>query len=315
MSLPVNPRKLISICLGVLYALHGSVVVPVEAQKIGIAAISRNDISIEIPVVQGAWTKLEKSPDLLSWSSHTDPLFDLTEFSIDPTESSVGFFRFTQYPEPSPPYTVAVVGDSTAAGVIHGAEIVSGGWAEGMRVHAGPDTRILNAGEPGLSSKSFLGDRRQLLNILIRTTPEFVFIQFGQIDEFSKSEELRSTTIEEYQENLSTIVELVREWNGIPILVTPLPWRRFNPDGSISSVLRNRSDAILEVAQKTGALAIDFHAILSSYYPTITSDELKSISAVDQYHFSEKGAEVGAGLLINALPQHIRALLFDSELF
>jgi len=315
MSLCVNPRKLVSVWLGVLYALHGSVIVPAEAQKIGIAAISRNDISIEIPLVQGAWTKLERSADLLSWSTHTDPLFELTEFRIDPTESNVGFFRFTQYPAPSPPYTVAVVGDSTAAGVIHGAEIVSGGWAEGMRFYAGPDTRILNAGEPGLSSKSFLGDRRQLLNILIRTTPEFVFIQFGQIDEFSKSEELRSTTIEEYQENLSTIVELVREWNGIPILVTPLPWRRFNPDGSISSVLRNRSDAILEVAQKTGALAIDFHAILSSYYPTITSDELKSISAVDQYHFSVKGAEVGAGLLIKALPQHIRTLLFDSELF
>jgi lysophospholipase L1-like esterase len=311
----MNSRKLATIWLGVLYALYGSVIVTVEAQRIGIAAISKNDISIELPETQGAWIKLEKSVDFLSWSTHTDPLFKLTEFSVNPTESSVGFFRFTQYPAPFPPYTVAVVGDSTAAGVIHGSEIISGGWAEGMRFYAGPDTRILNAGEPGLSSKSFLGDRRQLLNVLIRTTPEFVFIQFGQIDEFSKSEELRSTTREEYQENLSTIIELVREWNGIPILVTPLPWRRFNPDGSISSVLRNRSDAILEVAQKTGALAIDFHAILSSYYPTITSDELKSISAVDQYHFSVEGAELGAGLLIGALPQHIRTLLFDSELF
>lgn len=315
MSLPVNPRNLLSTWICVLFAIHGFAIVTVKAQNIGIAALSRNEITIELPDTQGAWTKLERSIDLQSWTTQADPLFDLTEISIDTTENSRGFFRFTQYPAPSPPYTVAVVGDSTAAGVIHGAEVVSGGWAEGMRFYAGLDTRILNAGEAGLSSKSFLGDRRRLLNNLIRTTPEFVFIQFGQIDEFSKSEELRSTTIEEYQENLSTIVELVREWNGIPILVTPLPWRRFNPDGSISSVLRNRSDAVLEVAQKTGALAIDFHAILSSYYPTITSDELKSISAVDQYHFSEKGAEVGAGLLIAALPQHIGRLLFNSELF
>jgi lysophospholipase L1-like esterase len=315
MSHRMIPPKLISTWLVLLYALHGQVMVPVEAQKIGIAAISRNDISIEIPKTRGAWTKLETSTDLLSWTTHADPLFEFTEFSIGPTDSSASFFRFIQYPAPLPPYTVAVVGDSTAAGVIHGAEIVSGGWAEGMRLFAGPDTRILNAGEPGLSSKSFLGDRRQLLNVLVRTTPEFVFIQFGQIDEFSKSEELRSTTIEKYKENLTIIVGLVREWNGIPILVTPLPWRRFNPDGSISSVLRNRSDAILEVAETTGALAIDFHAILSNYYPTITSEEIQSISAVDQYHFSVKGAEVGAGLLIEALPQHIRTLLFGSKPF
>jgi len=59
MSLCVNPRKLVSVWLGVLYALHGSVIVPAEAQKIGIAEISRDDISIEISLVQRARSKLE----------------------------------------------------------------------------------------------------------------------------------------------------------------------------------------------------------------------------------------------------------------
>lgn len=312
MNLPISPKKLYSVWAAIFLAAQGIVILQIAAEEIAISGNSRNTLSIEIPVINGAWAKIEASCDLNSWNTYADPLFDLTEFKIDPIEKNSLFFRFVLYPAPQPPYTVAVIGDSTAAGVIHGEEIVSGGWAEGMRIYAGLDTRILNGGEPGLSSKSFLGDRRRRLDTLIRTEPEFVFIQFGQIDEISKSD-LRMTTILDYKENLKTIVESVREWNGIPILVTPLPWRIFSPDGTTSAILRDRSDAVLSVAREVGTLVIDFHAILSTYYPSLTSEELSSLSAVDHYHFSVKGAEVGAGLLIEALPAHLRELLFVSE--
>ncbi len=282
------------------------------AQELKIAAFETKSVSLTFPDTRGAWTRIEQSRDLRDWKIAAEPLFEVTSFHPHTDGQPARFYRFTQFPAPSPPYTVGVIGDSTAAGVIHGAEVISGGWAEGLKVHAGLDTRILNAGQAGLSSKSFLFGRQDRLNILTRTEPEFVLIQFGQIDEFSKPEEDKFTTIAEYRQNLFSIVELVRSWNGAPILVTPLPWRVFTEEGEISSTLRERSETMLEVARETGSFSVDLHQILAQHYQSISGEEIRAMSAVDQYHLSEAGAEIGAGLLVEALPVHLRSLLFNA---
>ena len=298
------------VALLILTKLVATPIITATAQEIGIALFDHSSVTLTIPNTQGAWTRIEQSTDLREWKIAVEPLFDVTSYRPKTEEQTARFYRFTQFPAASPPYTVGAIGDSTAAGVIHGVEVISGGWAEGLRVRAGQDTRILNAGQAGLSSKSFLFGRQERKNILIRTEPQFVLIQFGQIDEFSKSVEEKFTTMEEYRENLVSIVQLVRSWNGTPILVTPLPWRIFDEDGSITSTLRERSETMLEVAWETGSFSVDLHLILGQHYESISGEEIRAMSAVDQYHLSEEGAEIGATLLIDALPRHLQSLLF-----
>ena len=288
-------------------ALHAQ---PLAAE---ISATRPGQIEIRLPPSPGQWLHIESSHDLHTWKITEGPVPHLPKVTLTTASKPFGFFRIRTRSELRPAYTVAVIGDSTASGVIREGTVVSGGWAEGLKAFTGPDTRILNAAEPGLSTKNALGERRARLAIIERTRPAFVLIQFGQIDQFSKPEENKSTTLSEFQDNLETMVSIIRSWNGTPILVTPLPWRVFRPDGSISTTLRDRSDAMLELSDRLGIYAIDFHAILSAFYLSILPSERHTLSAVDQYHFSEKGAVVGAERLIQAFPPHLRSLLFETE--
>ncbi len=305
---PTTSLKYLSVISILFCCLWG----PGRAQEIQIRRQSAEDISLQFSGSNEHWYRLERSLDLQDWVLEKEALFGQVTLDAIGKGTSFEFYRTVVMPSIPGPYIVGVVGDSTAAGVIHGDEVVSGGWAEGLRTYIKAENRILNAGQAGLSSRSFLFGRMDRLKILQRTEPPFVFIQFGQIDQFSDPEEEKFTQLDDYRANLIQIVRIVREWEGIPILVTPLPWRVFDQDGIISSPLRKRSDIVLEVAHEVGAYAIDLHRILATHYQTIGSTELRLMSAVDQYHLSEEGAIIGARLLVEALPDHLRRILFDS---
>ena len=283
-----------------------------RAQDIELYPAADHRLTLKLSADTDQWFRIERSENLLDWRLEISPLFGDSSVETWTEGMAQAFFRAVPIPAIPPPYIVGVVGDSTASGVIHGEEVVSGGWAEGLRSHTHPDTRILNAGQPGLSSRSFLYGRKDRLALLQRTEPAFVLVQFGQIDEFSNPEESKFTHLEEYRDNLREIVRIIREWGGVPILVTPLPWRVFNKDGSLSSTLRDRSEIVLEVARAAGAFSIDLHQILALHYQSIDSAELRAMSAVDQYHLSEEGAIIGARLLVDALPIHLRTHLFTT---
>lgn len=287
------------------------IVLPVQGQRIGITAGSPNSISILLPQVDDAWLRLQRRDGFGAWRTAAEPLFGLGEFSVPSGSEGLVMFRFEQFMAPEPPYTIGVLGDSTAAGAYFDGQLAAWSWIEELRLHAQFDTRIVSSAEPGLSTKNVLNSRRTRLELLGRLRPEFVLIQLGQLDFYTQDQEGKATSLMEYADNLRILVDVIRSWGGAPILVTPLPWRLFEPDGSPSNILRDRSEVMLELGSELGLFVIDMHQSLGFHYRSVSGDELESLGAIDDFHLSEKGAKLAAVLVLNGLPKHLRDLLFD----
>ena len=303
--------------------------VPAEkasAQKISLIRTAEGGIALRIPERSGQWFRLEWSSNLLDWRIAGDSVAGPAEVEAIRPGKNVVFYRARGFPEPAGPFVVAVVGDSTASGDFPGQNPPRVfGWGDALVPFANSETTLLmSAAEPALGTKTFFSSPRPA-QILAQFEPEMVLIQLGQSDEFSPLVESQATTLEEYRANLNRIIDLVRGWNGAPILVTLLPFR---PDGRwaeawptngrpISEEDRarqaGRSEAVRELAIERGAYLIDLHQIVGDFYLSLSSGELEDLAAYDAHHLSEEGAEAVADLVVQALPPHFQKLFFQGS--
>ena len=296
------------------------------AQEISLFRTAEGSVALRIPEWSGQWFRLEWSPNFLDWRIAKDSVAGQAEVEAVRPGRNVVFYRARGFPEPAGPFVVAVVGDSTASGDFPDQDPPRVfGWGDALMPFANSETRVLMASsEPGLSTKTFFSSPRPS-EILAQIEPEMVLIQLGQSDEFSPLVELQATTIEEYRANLNRIIDLVRGWDGAPILVTLLPFR---PDGRwaeawptngrpISEEDRarqaGRSEAVRELAIERGAYLIDLHQIVGDFYLSLSSGELENLTAYDAHHLSEKGAKAVADFVIRALPPHFQKLFFQDN--
>lgn len=276
------------------------------AQNGGITFDPENGIVIRPPQDSKEWFRVERTRDFDSWEVARDSVVWPIGIGVERLGIEVEFYRFIPVAIPEPPYTIGIVGDSTAVGIQRFPLV--GGWGQGLSKFTQEEARMLMAGEPGLSTKSFFGSFRE--RMLTTVLPAVVLVQLGQIDEFNGQPEIKSTTLDEYRENLSSIVSFIRGWGGIPILVSPLSARLFEDDGSITPYLSERSAAVSEVGEDTGAYVIDLNRLTSDLYSSGTQSDLVHWGHGDFYHLSVPGSVVVAKLVLNALPSHLRNLLF-----
>ena len=303
--------------------------VPAEraaAQEISLFRTADGGVALRIPERSGQWFRLEWTSNFLDWRIAKDSVAGQAEVAAVRPGRNVVFYRARGFPEPVGPFVVAVVGDSTASGDFPGQDPPRVfGWGDALMPFANSETRILMASaEPGLSTKTFFSSPRPS-EILVQLEPEMVLIQLGQSDEFSPLVELQVTTIEEYRANLNRIINLVRGWNGAPVLVTLLPFRpagrwaeSWPTDGRPISEedkarQAGRSEVVRELAVERGAHLIDLQQIVGDFYLSLSSGELANLAAYDAHHLSEKGAEAVADLVVQALPSHFRNLFFQGS--
>lgn len=141
--------------------------------------------------------------------------------------------------------------------------------------------------------------------------PDYVLVQFGLIDEFGELE-TQKTTIPEYTENLRTIVQIVREFDGTPILVTPPVQRYFDARDKVIRVYPDRRAAILSLAAELGTWVIDLNQLTAELFDRLGSEGGAYIWYADNYlHFSDEGARVIAGLVVRALPASLGPYLVN----
>ncbi len=283
--------------------------VTMQGQEVQLKWGDNAQLSLRVAADASEWFRLEHTIDFSEWHPTRDSIAQQTEITIDPSRSIARYYRLIPVDRPEAPFTIGVVGDSTAVG-IQTVPLV-GGWAQGLSRFAREETRFVMAGVPGLSSKSFFGSFRE--HMLTTTTPTVVMIQLGQVDEFNSQPEIKSTTLVEYQENLSAMVDFVREWGGVPMLVTPLPSREFVSEGVLKPYLVERSVAMRELAAEIGVYVIDLHRLVSELYVNGSQEELKSWGFGDDYHLSIPGSVAVAELVLAALPPHIGDLMFESS--
>lgn len=143
---------------------------------------------------------------------------------------------------------------------------------------------------------------------MLAIKPDFVLVQLGRVDAVGCPGDLYMTTIQEYADNLKTIVQTVRGFNGTPILISPAVPRLFDEKGKVLPALEDRSAAMRYVAVGSQTQFIDLNQLSRDLFNALgeTGSAYISWSEKDPVHFSLEGAKVMAGLVVDALPNILR---------
>ena len=243
---------------------------------------------------------LQASGNLHLWVDISDEVSGQVSNRIDSSGTTNLFFRLTA-PIPFPPITIVVLGDSSVADFASNFNLFNG-WGQGLHGYFKPNARVINLAYPGYSSKDFLASDEKAKMIAIK--PDFVLVAFGLVDEFGVPEE--ATTLEEFEDNLKTILQIVRGFNGTPILVTPSVERFFNAQGKTFPAYPDRFAVVADVAYELKTDFIDLNHLSVELVNQMGKSGSDYIwSGVEYLHFSDKGAKIIAGLVANALPDRL----------
>lgn len=162
----------------------------------------------------------------------------------------------TQLSASSPQLRVILVGDSTMA--------TKSGYGDALCARFKPEVDCINLARGGRSSGSFraegLWNRVQelLTQSAASSISTYVLIQFGHNDQPGKPG--RSTDlVTEFPVNMKRYVNEVKQWGGVPVLLTPLTRRSFR-NGVLENNLKPWADAIEVVAQQTQTVLLPLNA-------------------------------------------------------
>src|ERR1051325_2931581 len=187
-------------------------------QSISILRKGESEFWVEAATPPDTTYRLQASANLHLWVDLNDAVSGQASNQLDFSRVSQRFFRLTPWTPPAPPITIVLLGDSTVADFTSNLSLFSG-WGQGMYRYFKPNVRVVNLAMPGLSSKEFLASDSDEKAKMLAIKPDFVLEQFGMVDDFGNDSE--KTTLQEFADNLKTIVQIVRGFNGIPILITP----------------------------------------------------------------------------------------------
>ncbi|WP_430539971.1 OmpL47-type beta-barrel domain-containing protein [Neobacillus drentensis] len=178
------------------------------------------------------------------------------------------------------------------------------GWGQMISRFFSSDITFKNHAIGGRSSKSFINEGR-LDTVLREIKPnDYFFIQFGHNDATISVPE-RYASVPDYKNYLKTYINGARQRGAIPILVTPMGRRDFNPDtGKFNVSFPEYVQGMKEVAEELNVDVVDLSARSVAYYNTIGPEGSLSVflqldpgiytafpnGSQDNTHFQEYGA-------------------------
>jgi acetyl esterase/lipase len=177
-----------------------------------------------------------------------------------------------------PAVRVLLVGDSTLAR--------GSGYGEALCARFKPEVTCSNLAKGGRSSRTYRqeGSWASVLRRLAQpegATATYVLVQFGHNDQGSAE---RSTTLEQFTENLASYVQDVRGAGAVPVLVTPLTRRQFAA-GKLIRGLEPWAEAARKVAKQTDTALLDLHRdsvqLVQSLGPTRSNQLAEAPPAAD----------------------------------
>lgn len=214
--------------------------------------------------------------------------------------------------------TLFIAGDSTAA-IKGGGEKPMAGWGEFLQSYFGSSLDVDNHAINGRSTKSFLAEKR-LDYIEKQMKPgDFLFIQFGHNDQKQEDPTRYTEPHTEYRENLLLFIETARKHGVTPVLLTSVSRRKYNDDGKLDPfAVGEYPDVVHEVAQESNTALLDIFSASQQLYNQVGRAESKQLfvhleplqhpnypnGVSDNTHFSTKGAEQIAKLVITAIGQN-----------
>ena len=182
--------------------------------------------------------------------------------------------------------TLYLLGDSTVADQPR--EPYSS-WGQMLTRFFGPGVAISNQAESGESLRSSLAAKR-LDKVLSTIQPgDYLFIQYGHNDEKEKGEGVGAFTT--YKSDLKRFVTEARARKAIPVLITPVQRRTFDPDHRITNSHGDYPEAVRQVAKEEKVPLIDLNAMSKTLYEAWGAEESKRAFAPnDNTHHNNYGS-------------------------
>ncbi|TWE01777.1 fibronectin type 3 domain-containing protein [Neobacillus bataviensis] len=178
------------------------------------------------------------------------------------------------------------------------------GWGQMISRFFSSDITFKNHAIGGRSTKTFINEGR-LDTVLREIKPnDYFFIQFGHNDATISVPE-RYASVPDYKNYLKTYINGARQRGAIPILVTPMGRRDFNPDtGKFNVSFPEYVQGMKEVAEELNVDLVDLSARSVAYYDSIGPEGSLSVflhldsgiytafpnGSQDNTHFQEYGA-------------------------
>ena len=252
---------------------------------------------------------LQASGNLHLWVDLQDGVSGPLSYRFDNAGVTNRYFRLAPSTPPAPDITVVLIGDSTVADLASNNGWFNG-WGQGIYGYFKPGVRVVNLAWPGLSTKWFLGSEQKTQMLAIR--PDVVLVQFGRVDDEVPSTDPMAVTFQEYSDNLKTIVQIIRGFDGTPILVTPPVARIFDAQGKVYTIptFEQRCAIMKDVATETQTPLIDLNQMSIDLFNQLGDNGSAYISYPGNLaHYSAQGAQVIAQLVVNALPDSLGTYL------
>jgi lysophospholipase L1-like esterase len=166
--------------------------------------------------------------------------------------------------------TVFLAGDSTVTDQPHEPWA---GWGQMLPRFFKPGVAISNHAESGLALYSFRGQRRLDKITGDMKKGDYLFIQFGHNDQKNKAPGAGAFTT--YKTDLKQFVAAARAHGGIPVLVTPMERRRFDPQGKPTPTLADYAEAVRQVGKEDNVPVIDLNAMSLKFYEALGPENSK----------------------------------------
>ena len=203
---------------------------------------------------------------------------------------------------------IVVLGDSTVQTYPKGS--VLGGWGQVFQNYFNKNVKVNNHAISGRSTKTFIKQGR--LDKALKEKADYAFIQFGHNDSHAKGRPESTDAETDYKDYLKKYIEAFRKDKTKVILVTPMCRMTFRKNGTLSDNLKPYADAMKDMAKDQGCLLIDLHTASRKLFKKLGPEKCKELQTGrkgDLTHFSLKGADAMAKLIIKELTESDSALI------
>lgn len=174
---------------------------------------------------------------------------------------------------------------------------------------------VQNHAENGRSTKSFIDEGRLAAIYNDIREGDFLFIQFGHNDEKQADPSRYTEAYGEYQLNLEKFINVARNRNAHPVLITPLCRRQFDETGTLIDTHGDYPEAMRQLAKRLEVPLIDLCTLSFAAVSTAGDEKSKQWfmnfpqgcysnypqGKEDNSHLRPEGATFFAGILAEEL--------------
>ncbi len=174
-------------------------------------------------------------------------------------------------PAPADTPTLFILGDST---VCDQSREPYNSWGQMLPRWFKPGVALANHGESGETYRDSLARRRVDKILSVMRPGDTLLLQFGHNDQ----KQIAAATggpFTTYKAEIKTVVDAVRARGGIPVIVSPMERRDFDPAGKIIPSLTDYADAARQSATELGVAFIDLHAMSVRLYEALGPERSK----------------------------------------